>query len=89
MCVQPCFAFVGEQFESDSDFRLAKSMLLDFFRGRLVESINLKVSSFEDCELLTSSGACLSATKCTNLQVLKAFWPVHCMSWHTALGVLR
>lgn len=43
MCAQPCFAFVGEQFESDPDFRLAKSMLLDLFRGRLVESINLKV----------------------------------------------
>jgi hypothetical protein len=43
MCVQPCFAFVGEQFESDADFRLAKSMLLDLFRGRLVENINLKV----------------------------------------------
>ncbi|EIE24419.1 Brix-domain-containing protein [Coccomyxa subellipsoidea C-169] len=39
---KPCFAFVGEQFESDPDFRLAKSMLLDLFRGRLVESINLK-----------------------------------------------
>lgn len=39
---KPCFAFVGEQFESDLDFRQAKSMLLDLFRGRLVENINLK-----------------------------------------------
>lgn len=41
--MQPCFAFVGEQFESDPDFQQAKSMLLDLFRGRLVENINLKV----------------------------------------------
>jgi len=35
--------FVGEQFENAPEFRLAKSVLLDFFRGRLVEGINLKV----------------------------------------------
>ena len=40
---QPCFVFVGEQFENVPEFRLAKSVLLDFFRGRLVEGINLKV----------------------------------------------
>ena len=41
--MQPCFVFTGEQFESDPDFKLARNMLLDFFRGRVVESINLKV----------------------------------------------
>ena len=57
---QPCFAFVGEQFESDPDFRLAKSMLLDLFRGRLVENINLKVPTslvFQDCHLAHSQCA--------------------------------
>ena len=44
MCrAQPCFVFAGEQFENDARFRLAKSMILDMFRGRLIESINLKV----------------------------------------------
>ncbi len=41
--VQPCMVFAGEQFENDPDFKLAKSMLLDMFRGRLVEKVNLKV----------------------------------------------
>ena len=40
---QPCMVFAGEQFENDADFKLAKSMLLDMFRGRVVEKINLKV----------------------------------------------
>ena len=41
--MQPCMVFAGEQFENDADFKLAKSMLLDMFRGRIVEKINLKV----------------------------------------------
>ena len=41
---QPCFVFVGEQFENVPEFKLAKSMLLDFFRGRQVDGINLKVT---------------------------------------------
>ena len=43
--LQPCMVFAGEQFENDADFKLAKSMLLDMFRGRVVEKINLKVYS--------------------------------------------
>ena len=43
--VQPCMVFAGEQFENDPDFKLAKSMLLDMFRGRVVEKINLKVQA--------------------------------------------
>ncbi|CAL5222366.1 g4720 [Coccomyxa viridis] len=39
---KPCMVFAGEQFENDADFKLAKSMLLDMFRGRVVEKINLK-----------------------------------------------
>lgn len=46
MCVmQPCMVFAGEQFENDADFKLAKSILLDMFRGRVVEKINLKVQT--------------------------------------------
>ena len=40
--LQPCMVFAGEQFENDPDFKLAKSILLDMFRGRVVEKINLK-----------------------------------------------
>lgn len=39
--VQPCVLFVGEKFESVPALKLAKSLLLDFFRGEHVESINL------------------------------------------------
>ena len=35
--------FAGHQFEADPQLRLCKSMLLDLFRGRIVEGINLKV----------------------------------------------
>lgn len=37
MCVvQPAVLFVGDRFESEPDFKLAKSMLLDIFRGKQV-----------------------------------------------------
>ncbi|KAK9824979.1 hypothetical protein WJX81_002634 [Elliptochloris bilobata] len=39
---KPCFVFVGEQFDNVPEFKLAKSLLLDMFRGRLVDGINLK-----------------------------------------------
>lgn len=34
--MQPAILFVGERFDSDPDFKLAKSMLLDMFRGQQV-----------------------------------------------------
>jgi hypothetical protein len=34
--VQPAILFVGDRFESEPDFKLAKSMLLDIFRGKQV-----------------------------------------------------
>lgn len=34
--LQPAILFVGDRFESDADFKLAKSMLLDMFRGKQV-----------------------------------------------------
>ena len=44
-CLQPAFVFAGHQFDADPQLRLCKSMLLDLFRGRIVEGINLKVST--------------------------------------------
>jgi hypothetical protein len=35
-CQQPAVLFVGDRFENDADFKLAKSMLLDMFRGKQV-----------------------------------------------------
>lgn len=37
--------FAGEQFDNAPEFRLVKSLLLDFFRGRQVDGINLKVAA--------------------------------------------
>jgi ribosome production factor 2 len=39
---KPAFVFVGEAFESDAGMRQVRSLLLDFFRGRQVEHVNLK-----------------------------------------------
>lgn len=36
VCLQPAILFVGDKFEADADFKLAKSMLLDMFRGKQV-----------------------------------------------------
>ena len=57
--MQPAFVFAGEQFDSDAQLRLCKSMLLDLFRGRVVETINLqvwhRVSLFESHLVLRAS----------------------------------
>jgi len=42
--LQPCFVFAGEQFQHDPDFKQAKSVLLDLFRGQVVEGFNLTVT---------------------------------------------
>jgi len=39
---KPSFIFVGDAFESDPKLQQVRSLLLDFFRGRQVEQINLK-----------------------------------------------
>ncbi len=39
---QPCFAFVGERFESVPALRQARSLLLDLFGGQQVAAVNLK-----------------------------------------------
>jgi hypothetical protein len=39
LLLQPCMVFVGEKFESEPQFKLAKSMLMDFFRGQQVRGV--------------------------------------------------
>lgn len=39
--MQPCFLFVGEAFEREARFKLAKSLLLDLFRGEEVAEVAL------------------------------------------------
>lgn len=38
---KPCFAFVGDGFENEPRLKQSKSLLLDFFRGRQVDALNL------------------------------------------------
>ncbi|KAJ4786599.1 Ribosome production factor 2-like protein [Rhynchospora pubera] len=38
---KPLFAFIGEEFESVDELKHLKEVLLDFFRGEVVESLNL------------------------------------------------
>jgi len=38
---KPMFVFAGEEFETREDFALLKSFLLDYFRGEVLEKINL------------------------------------------------
>lgn len=38
---KPCFVFAGAEFESRPELARLKELLLDFFRGQVVESINL------------------------------------------------
>eukprot|EP00003_Mantamonas_plastica_P012779 TRINITY_DN2274_c0_g2_i6.p1 TRINITY_DN2274_c0_g2~~TRINITY_DN2274_c0_g2_i6.p1 ORF type:complete len:519 (-),score=112.44 TRINITY_DN2274_c0_g2_i6:169-1725(-) len=38
---KPCMVFVGEEFETNEEFALAKNLLLDMFRGRVVDSVDL------------------------------------------------
>ncbi len=39
---KPAFIFVGQEFTTHAVLKQAKSLLLDFFRGRQIEQINLK-----------------------------------------------
>jgi ribosome production factor 2 len=38
-CVQPCILFVGERFESQENMKMARSLLLDIFRGQPVSAV--------------------------------------------------
>jgi hypothetical protein len=44
LLLQPAILFVGERFDSDQDFKLAKSMLLDMFRGQQVRAASGSVA---------------------------------------------
>ena len=39
--MQPCFLFVGDAFERDERHKLAKSLLIDVFRGQEVSEMTL------------------------------------------------
>ncbi|KAI9228350.1 MAG: Brix domain-containing protein [Piptocephalis tieghemiana] len=39
--MRPCFLFNGELFDRREDYRNLKNMLVDFYRGEVVESVNL------------------------------------------------
>lgn len=39
--MQPCFLFIGDQFESNEGCKLAKSLLMDTFKGTAATEANL------------------------------------------------
>jgi ribosome production factor 2 len=52
---KPCFVVVGEQFEMDDRFKRVKSLLVDLYRGRVVETVDL--IGLETCIVLTATGS--------------------------------
>jgi ribosome production factor 2 len=38
---KPCMTFIGDEFENNVDYKNLKLLLLDFFRGKLVNQLNL------------------------------------------------
>jgi len=38
---KPCFIFVGDEFDNNTDMAMAKNLLLDWFRGEPLEKVNL------------------------------------------------
>jgi len=39
---KPCFAIIGPQFQHDEKYSTAANLIVDIFRGRIVQNINLK-----------------------------------------------
>jgi hypothetical protein len=68
MLSQPAIIFAGELFEKEEALGHAKGLLLDFFRGRQVNNIALKVracSAYPQCsELPPGSCGCLLVLCC-------------------------
>lgn len=50
--LKPCFLFCGPLWEQNPDYKKAQNVLLDFFRGSVVEEINL--SGLESVHMLTA-----------------------------------
>jgi ribosome production factor 2 len=40
---KPCFVFIGDHFETNEDLKVVKSVIVDFFRGDVVDIVNLAV----------------------------------------------
>jgi ribosome production factor 2 len=54
---KPCLLFQGDDFETHEGLKLAKNILADIFRGRVVDRINLKgVDRVITCTALTNPG---------------------------------
>jgi len=60
---KPCLVFLGDGFETDATLRLAKSLLLDLFRGRVVPNVNLK--GLDRVLLCTAVGQRVLVRQCT------------------------
>ncbi|GFH18265.1 brix domain-containing protein, partial [Haematococcus lacustris] len=61
---KPCIVFVGEKFDSVPGLKLARSLLLDMFRGETVATVNLAgvdrvvvATALEDAKAMTSATA--------------------------------
>jgi len=39
---KPCFSVVGSEFQNDEKYTLAANLFIDFFRGQIVQQVNLK-----------------------------------------------
>lgn len=59
---KPCFVFAGQDFETKAEYECLKSMLLDMFRGRVVDNINLKVRAMCDTALGQHEDQCQRCT---------------------------
>jgi hypothetical protein len=66
--LQPAILFVGERFDSDQDFKLAKSMLLDMFRGQQVRS---DIDCFSVCFITADATCCCYSAGCTPSSLLR------------------
>lgn len=59
---KPLMVFIGEEFESAPEFRQLRSLLLDFFRGAVVDNVNLK--GLDRLIICTAAGGKLLLRQC-------------------------
>lgn len=55
--LKPAFVFSGELFEQRREYKLLQNMLLDFYRGHVVEAVNL--AGLESVVSVTATPACV------------------------------